>query len=407
MSAVSGLPAYRPGPTPEQCEHYGLSPWATADELDAAVLAAPAELIRAVIAAERGEQVPETDDEAEPDDEKGFRSSWEPEPLGPWLDGLLRPPTPALLMRDDGQPLLYPGKIHTFQGESESCKTWLALLAAAQVIEGGGRVAYVDYEDCPATLVERLSALGVERSAIGGRCHYVSPTGWDRTADNLHETLLRGVSLVIIDGVTEAMASMNLDPLDAADVARWARRLRTFATAGCAVVQIDHVTKSSETRGRYALGSVHKLNSVDGAAYVVEGVKPFGRGLSGLSRISIAKDRPGAVRGAATGSRIATLHLASDPAAGAVTLRLEPPETSTTPSGGFRPTTLMQRVAAVLATGPDEGQSGHQIESQVTGKAAAVRQAVAALVEEGYVRVETRGQKRLHTLTRPFEGGHE
>lgn len=400
MSANSlGRPVERPLPTAEQCSRYGLDEWtATADDLDAAVLAGPRS--ESIAGTPWNSAVPEGEEEEDV-------SSWVPERLGAYLDGSLVPAVPALLSREDGQALFYPGKLHTLQGESESGKTWLALHAAAQVLNGGGRVVYIDYEDSAQTLVERLLALGVGKLSIGTQCLYLSPTGWDLMAMDFHKQVLPGVALVVVDGVTEAMASMALDPLDASDVAHWARRLRTFASAGCAVVQIDHVTKSAEGRGRYALGSVHKLNSVDGAAYIVKGIKPFGRGMTGLSRISVAKDRPGAVRGACGGNRVGDLHLASDPDTGAVALRLDPPEVSTTGSGAFRPTTLMERVSAALAAGPSEGLSAHLIEVSVSGKATAVRQAVTALVEEGFVTVEQRGQKKLHSLVRPFEGGQE
>jgi hypothetical protein len=105
------------------------------------------------------------------------------------------------------------------------------------------------------------------------------------------------LTLVIIDGVTEAMAAHGLNPLDNADAATFSHRLPVpFAVAGATVLMIDHVTKAAEGRGRYALGAQHKLAAVDGAAYTIDLLRPFGHGLRGLAKISIAKDRPGRVR---------------------------------------------------------------------------------------------------------------
>jgi hypothetical protein len=56
------------------------------------------------------------------------------------------------------------------------------------------------------------------------------------------------------------------------------------------------VVKSADSRGRYAIGGVHKLNGLNGVMYLLESVKPFGIGIKGRSRLRIAKDRPGQLR---------------------------------------------------------------------------------------------------------------
>ena len=59
---------------------------------------------------------------------------------------------------------------------------------------------------------------------------------------------------------------------------------------------IDHVTKNSDSRGRFAIGAQAKLAGLDGAAYTIEVRKPLGRGMEGALSVRVAKDRPGAVR---------------------------------------------------------------------------------------------------------------
>ena len=51
---------------------------------------------------------------------------------------------------------------------------------------------------------------------------------------------------------------------------------------------VDHVTKSKDDRGRYAIGAQAKLAGIDGAAYSVKMVSPFGRGRTGRARRSPA-----------------------------------------------------------------------------------------------------------------------
>lgn len=344
---------------------------------------------------------PEPPEQEEPPQEEEYVSSWRPEPLWPYLEESYRPPEPEILRRADGQPLFYPGKVHALNGESESGKSWIALEAIRQEVQEGRKAVYIDYEDSAATLVLRLRALGLAPTQIGFGVTYLAPSGWDVEAMTLGETLLGGCSLVVIDGVTEGMASMTLDPLNAADVARWARRLRGFAEAGPAVVQIDHVTKNSETRGRYAIGSVHKLNAIDGAAYAVETRHPFGRGKGGFSRLTVMKDRPGAVRGACSGTRVAEVRFESDAETGAVTVTLDAPETQG-PGDAFRPTVLMGKISDLLATF-NEPLSANAVEKQVPGKNDAKRLALALLVEEGWVTREETRKGHLHRLVTPFD----
>ena len=58
--------------------------------------------------------------------------------------------------------LIYPGQRHTFQGESESGKTWCAMALAAGELHAGRGVVWVDLDYMgPRLLLERLRAFGV------------------------------------------------------------------------------------------------------------------------------------------------------------------------------------------------------------------------------------------------------
>jgi hypothetical protein len=65
---------------------------------------------------------------------------------------------------------------------------------------------------------------------------------------------------------------------------------------GAAVLTIDHVTKSRDARGRFAVSSQQKLNAVSGAAYTARVHVPFGRGQRGELVLRLTKDRPGGIR---------------------------------------------------------------------------------------------------------------
>lgn len=325
-------------------------------------------------------------------------TSWAPRDLGPVLDGKQIDQSPALLARGDGVRLLYRGKLHDLSGEPESCKGWLALHAAAECLKAGGRVAYFDFEDSEATAVERLLALGVERDTIRTVFAYVrpdEPLGAPQARSDLEATLSLAPELVVVDGVTEALALHGLDLEKNSDVAKWLELLpRPLARTGAAVALLDHVTKDREARGRYAIGAQHKLAGVD-VAYRLAVVEPFGRGKEGLVRLTVAKDRPGHVRQHATAGRIADVRLRSH-GDGSVTVALEPPDSAP----AFRPTVLMERLSRAVEQQP--GATKSQLRSAVTGRSDAKDVALQLLVADAFVRVEREGQAHCHYSVRPY-----
>lgn len=227
-------------------------------------------------------------------------SSWDPTPLDSILAGEHRISVPRLGLREDGAALLYPGKSHSVTSEPEAGKTWLALLFAAQEMERGNHVFFLDYEDDAAGIVNRLLALGVAHDIIGSLFVYLqpleplsSPNG-ERFLGHVRE--LRP-TLVVLDGVTEAMTIEGLSLLDNQDVARFARRLTNpVAAMGPAVMLLDHEVKSARAQGRYSLGAQHKLAAISGAAFKLKSVSTFAVGQTGRSILTVSKDRHGGVR---------------------------------------------------------------------------------------------------------------
>ncbi|WP_217169621.1 AAA family ATPase [Streptomyces sp. AC512_CC834] len=228
------------------------------------------------------------------------QADWEDVDLGPVLDGTHKPLTPTVGARDDGIGLFYPGRVNGIQGESEAGKTWAALICCLVEINRGNHVFYIDFEDSEDGVIGRLLLIGGVPETIRARFHYIRPGS--TPTPNVLRTVARRVeeyeaTLVVIDGVTEAMTLLGLELKENSEIATFGRMLlRLFADTGAAVVSLDHVVKSSESRGRYALGGVHKLNAVNGVQYMLEAVRPFGVGTEGRSRLRVAKDRPAQVR---------------------------------------------------------------------------------------------------------------
>ena len=333
-------------------------------------------------------------------------SSWEPVDLGPVLRGERVTPAPSVLARVDGVRLLYPGRLNLCMGETESCKSFAVSLAAKQELDDGHHVIYVDFEDTPESAVERLRALGATADQVASLLTYVQPEG---TFDDLARAVIEEAisrkgtpALAIIDGVTEAMSQVGLDPSNGPDVAAfYAGYPRWLARTGAAVALVDHVTKASEGRGRWAIGSERKVSGLTGAAYSFEVLQPFGRGKTGRVKITVSKDRCGHVRQhEGAGRAIAILELRSWPD-GDITASLDVPD-PVDAAGTFRPTYLMERLSKTIDETP--GLTSRALRAAVRGKNDAKDLALELLVSENYVEVESgpRGA-RLHHSKRPFQ----
>jgi AAA domain len=342
-------------------------------------------------------------------------ASWAPIDLGPFLDGTVCPVVPSLLPRTDGVALIYPGLTHSLHGESESGKSWVAQAEAARILSTGGRVLFVDFESDAGALVERLRLLGVDDEAVRARFAYVHPEVDPRSPNEAAAfagMLTQGFALAVLDGVTDAVGLFGLESRDNDALTMWARLLpkRIADETGAAVVMVDHVTKSAESRGRFAIGGQAKLATITGAAYTVETAQPLGRGLRGVIVLTVAKDRPGYVRGhsgrqrASDRTQEAARIIVDSTLEGVVTITVEPPSDNADGScSTFRPTTLMERISEALEISTRGPLSFRQLDDVVHGKADAKRDAIRVLVAEGHVTV-TPGARgaNLHDLVKPY-----
>jgi 5S rRNA maturation endonuclease (ribonuclease M5) len=345
-------------------------------------------------------------DDVTDDDDESAPTSWAPVDLTDALAGRDLP-APELLCRTDGRHLLYRGRVHWFQGESEACKSWLLLLAAAQVLADGGRVLWLDFEDSDRGVVSRLLALSVPPDSIKDRFTYIRPdeplrtrNGFTKAKLDLESVLEQPYDLAVIDGVTEALTSEGLSLLDNADIALWLRLLpkRIADRTGAATSCIDHLPKDRENQGRFAIGAQHKLAGVTGAAYRLEVRRRLRRSnldpVEGEIIITVVKDRPGWVRShSGENDSVGTMTVTSYPDGG-VSISIAASTNSPTPD-----LRLCRRIVEHLTI--YEGSSGRQIEAAVEGNATAIRKATQWMAEDdrGWLRVEHIGQSHRHYLT--------
>lgn len=346
------------------------------------------------------------------------RAGWVPVDLTDVLNGTAPVVEPEFGRRHDGVALLYRGKEHSIASEPECGKTWFALMCVHDVLITGGRVAYIDFEDDAPTVVGRLLTLGaVPRRLRPEACQfrYVRPEGRYHGAWFL-ELLDFGqgnhADLVILDGVTEGMSLFGLDPLKQPDAAVWRQILiKPAVTVGAATLATDHVTKDKESRGGYAIGAQHKLAGLNGVQFLLEQVQPFGRGIKGISRVLVSKDRNGSLRrhGRPTNNpRITYLgDLVGDATSGNMASLIFWPPRDDSEDEGAIPRHIRAHVPKIVAAlkSPAAPLGTNGIDERCKGKRSEIRETLAWMVDHAYVAV-TPGPNRskLHSLIKdPLE----
>lgn len=340
--------------------------------------------------------------------------TWAPIDLEDALNGTFRVDPPEYMVRSDGIALLYPGKIHSLQGESESGKSMVAQAEVAEALKRGHPCLYIDFESDQGTVVGRLLAMGCTPDQVRSGLHYVRPDINPHAINEIEAftSLLRNqYRLAIIDGVTEAFAVFGVKSNDNDEVTAWGRIVpkRIAAATGAATLLIDHVTKSEEGRGRFAIGAQAKLSYLTGATYTIEPVEPIGVGMSGRLAIRVGKDRPGLVRPHAGTYRktdrtqpIAVAVIDSTQP-GIIAYSLEPytdgPEAK---QNGWMPTAIMENISKALQAA-GEPLTLRTINEEVKGKRDTIQTAIQELSEAGHIRVEPGPRNsHLHHFIRPY-----
>ena len=266
-----------------------------------------------------------TEDEDHPDDLPDIKqdplgdrmSSWEAVDLDPYLSGEVQTVDPSILEREDGQHLMYPGRLNMLYGPSESAKSWIAMFTCLQVIERGERVVYLDFEDEPVNALDRMRRIGASYDDLRFNFAYVRPEeplapmqrsrwGEDQASDigrrgeAAFQRMLADVdpAVIVADGMTVLYGLHGLDSNDSVQtdvITSWLKSLTRNGRS--TVILVDHTAKNPQ-RGSMPIGSQHKVSMVQGSllqAYPISQPMP---GEVGEIELIVLKDRPGKVRAA-------------------------------------------------------------------------------------------------------------
>jgi len=239
------------------------------------------------------------------------------------LSGNYQPLRPTVGQLTDGTHLLYPGEIHDIHGYSGSGKSWVGLALVVQEIEAGNGVLWVDYEQSPAIVVNRLKELGLTAEQIQGQFGYMRPEEFPFPG-SMAEKEFRAVlednhfSLVVLDGVNQSFSLAGFDTHSTDDANQWHRLLPLKAAKnGAAVVQIDHTVKSREGDVSHAFGAQGKRANVAVSIGAVQTKAALRPGHTGKLQLVIYKDRHGELHGRSqpyknNGHHVATFILDAD-----------------------------------------------------------------------------------------------
>lgn len=354
---------------------------------------------------------------------KGLVGPWQAEDLSELVagiaDGSIKPIVPEMLMvAPSGRYLLYKGRINGVHGHSNAGKSWTALLACKQAMEAGEHVFYIDYEDEPRGLVERLMvAFGVKPKVVLEQFTYLRPTTkFDQ--ESVGALLkLRKPSLVVVDAVGGSLAMEGLSYLDDQHIIQWVGNFPGFiAGHGTAVLLLDHNPKDTLNGTLWPIGSQRKKAAITGAQYLQEKVVGFSKEKSGYSKLVTAKDRNGASSEGAVVAHlkvdIVHVRVKGQPQPRTRVSLVDPPSQELADAIKFKSTAkaLCRALeeAGALAGADDKALTQTPLQKGVKGDKGYKVGVINQLVQAGFIHADRRGKTAdnaptYHTLIKPWD----
>jgi hypothetical protein len=310
--------------------------------------------------------------------------------LGPFIEGTCGPEKPSVASIGD-TCLFYAGRVNEIHGEPGVGKSNVFYGAMKPTLEAGGSVLFIDPEDTPQGFTTRALLFGINPADIEARVFYLHNPEPEHISAAQKWALVHHPDLVILDGLAESMAGVGVNEDKAQEILPFFKSwLRPFAEAGAAVVVADHVTKSTDGRGRFARGSGAKLGRYDGVSYSVELGKAYAPDVEGFLRLRVAKDRNGGV--GPVGTVVSELHFIPDINDGGTRLEWRQPEQA----GDWQPTAIMEKVVKHLEI--YGGASKRDLRGLGNHKYA--DRAIELLIESGTITRETQGKSHRFTLAK-------
>jgi hypothetical protein len=205
--------------------------------------------------------------------------------LGELIRGGIEP-TPQLI-----EGLLYEGRIHSIASGTGTGKTLIALWATLQVMRQGLPVLYLDAENGPKVIAERLEEMGADLDELDRLIHYHAA---DLTLEpDSVAALLATVddvepALVVFDSLADFLGMASLEENANSDVTAWFMKVaQPLKDAGVTSLILDHVPKTGKGGPRGASSKVAKMD----VQWELEVTQRFNRDRTGEIELKHTKDR--------------------------------------------------------------------------------------------------------------------
>ena len=322
---------------------------------------------------------------------------------------------PDVFWRQDARALLYRGRLNVIFGTPEAGKTWIGLIAIADLVKDAARTGkgidavFFDFEDDATSYLTRMRDAGADPKDVAKHTSYYSMA----TPIQTIEAGFPGADtadLIVVDTTNSAMTLDDLDPLGNKDALTFINHVRALKKGSDAAwLLMDHEPISTGAGRRQAIGAQSKLGAVDGAQYRAFAVQQPRPGHRGAIALYLTKDRPGGVRQWAANpdehgiQHAATIFMNPIGTENRFTFEIVEPQ-------GVEGDAIL-RATILDVTG--EWSSKNQIEELVRGqgvkrRATAIRDTVVVLAAEGLLDQEAKGNyvqyRKVAEIPRPTSG---
>lgn len=196
--------------------------------------------------------------------------------------------SPDVLKTTSGRGLFYRGRTNLVVGPRNSGKTFVAILAAIEILSEGGSVFYADLEDTFQAWRGRFYTLGypeIDDAVRNGRAIWTPLTSVSSAVMDIVVSKASKFDLAVFDVWNRLVVAVGGDPNNAASEIDflYGNLFSPIARAGSCVVVLDHPAKAGSTKKTptyseaEASGSALKLNHLDGLALSLSVVRPLSR----------------------------------------------------------------------------------------------------------------------------------
>jgi KaiC/GvpD/RAD55 family RecA-like ATPase len=203
-----------------------------------------------------------------------------------------------------GVGLFYEGHLAIISGHKKAGKTLATMSVALDVIEAGGVVVYLDFENGDDLIANRLRDMGADAGEIAARFKYI-PFPKGLTLANFRGQLESvaeahpGATLVVdsLRGLFTRLSMTGKTPLSINDPTSIEQVLGPLSevvkTANLTAVVIDHAKKVGTSDDEYATAGSAGKEQVADAVYFLSKVEPFSEAEQGVVALKASSDRLG------------------------------------------------------------------------------------------------------------------